>query len=354
MITKVNRGRRIVAATDDSQARVAAQHLTRLQGAEHFHANYPLEKLRPSPANPRRLTLDAAKVTPERIQALSIQGLEGFAEWSKRLEQFVDSQTGADKQVWGELAELAISIFKNGVFQPIIATDTGEIVVGERRWLASQLAGKKNERVILRTFEASSLEGVFRFIENVQRLDLTLPELVVALRGLTDSLLGGCGADNEGLTIEAYISLVGVRKTTAASYRALCLLPDGDPVLGRIASGAISSIREAYVEAVARNRLLARGGEEAEQEGVEDELGQGENLSPPKVEQKMARVAFPLGNRARDFLEGLSKSGLIKDAESEALTELVQTWDMLGERKKRSLLNEVFVAMLSDTESEAE
>src|ERR1700757_5134111 len=53
-----------------------------------------------------------------------------------------------------ELAELAASIVANGVVQPILvrpqANGRFQLIAGERRWLASQLAGKKTIPAILR------------------------------------------------------------------------------------------------------------------------------------------------------------------------------------------------------------
>jgi ParB family chromosome partitioning protein len=54
----------------------------------------------------------------------------------------------------GELAELAASITANGVVQPILvrplASGRFQLIAGERRWRASQIAGKKTIPAILR------------------------------------------------------------------------------------------------------------------------------------------------------------------------------------------------------------
>ena len=74
-----------------------------------------------------------------------------------------------------KLQELAQSIKENGILQPITARRTAagklEIVAGERRWRAAQLAGLKQVPVILRTFEdRQALE--LAIVENIQREDL--------------------------------------------------------------------------------------------------------------------------------------------------------------------------------------
>src|SRR5690348_12537314 len=54
----------------------------------------------------------------------------------------------------GELAELAASITANGVVQPVLvrplANGRFQLIAGERRWRASQIAGKKTIPAILR------------------------------------------------------------------------------------------------------------------------------------------------------------------------------------------------------------
>ena len=73
------------------------------------------------------------------------------------------------------LQELAQSIRENGILQPIVARRTKagklEIVAGERRWRASQLAGLHEVPVILRNFnDKEALE--LAIVENIQREDL--------------------------------------------------------------------------------------------------------------------------------------------------------------------------------------
>ncbi|MGE5675754.1 MAG: ParB/RepB/Spo0J family partition protein [Mycobacterium leprae] len=74
----------------------------------------------------------------------------------------------------GKLEELAASIREHGVVQPIVVRPKGqffEIVAGERRWRASQLAGLKEVPALVRDFsEAETME--IALIENLQREDL--------------------------------------------------------------------------------------------------------------------------------------------------------------------------------------
>lgn len=80
------------------------------------------------------------------------------------------------------LAALASSIKANGVLQPIVVVKKGDkyqIVAGERRFRASQLAGKRTIPAIVRTLSAQNrLE--LSIIENAQREDLNALELATA------------------------------------------------------------------------------------------------------------------------------------------------------------------------------
>jgi ParB family chromosome partitioning protein len=72
------------------------------------------------------------------------------------------------------LQELAASIQKNGVFQPIIVRESVngyEIVAGERRFRASEIAGKPTIPAIIRPV-AESLMMQVAILENLQRADL--------------------------------------------------------------------------------------------------------------------------------------------------------------------------------------
>ena len=88
-----------------------------------------------------------------------------------------------------ELDELAESIKTNGILQPILVrplTKGGssyEIIAGERRWRASQIAKIHEVPVIIRDFDDETALGV-AMIENLQRSDLNLIEEAEGYRAL--------------------------------------------------------------------------------------------------------------------------------------------------------------------------
>lgn len=116
---------------------------------------------RPVSAN-TSMSKEAPTLSEGKIWQMSIEKLKPGAFQPRR--QF-------EKE---KLQELAQSIKSNGILQPIIvrkAGDAFEIVAGERRWRASQMAGLHEVPVIIKNFsDRETLE--LSIIENVQREDL--------------------------------------------------------------------------------------------------------------------------------------------------------------------------------------
>ncbi|CAN5310263.1 ParB/RepB/Spo0J family partition protein [soil metagenome] len=129
------------------------------------------------------------------------------------------------------LATLAASIRAHGVLQPVVvrpaAEGTYEIVAGERRWRAAQLAGLEGVPVIVR--ETSDSEALsLALIENLQREDLNPLEQARALQQL---------AEEFGLTHQAIADTVGRSRSAVSNLvRLLDLHPD---VQARLAAGEL-------------------------------------------------------------------------------------------------------------------
>lgn len=101
---------------------------------------------------------------------------DGARIWIVPVEKLAPN-TQQPRQVFedGPLKELAASIKEKGILQPITARRLSEtefeIIAGERRWRAAQMAGLKEVPVILKTVtEQDSVE--FAILENIQRADL--------------------------------------------------------------------------------------------------------------------------------------------------------------------------------------
>ena len=87
-----------------------------------------------------------------------------------------------------ELDELSDSIRQHGVMQPIVVRQKGhyfELVVGERRWRASQRAGLSDMPAIVRDLDDQQVAAL-ALIENVQREELTAIEQARALARMRD------------------------------------------------------------------------------------------------------------------------------------------------------------------------
>ena len=116
-----------------------------------------------------------------------------------------------------ELNELANSIIKYGVIQPIVLRSIGEkyeIIAGERRYKASCIAGlKKIPAIINNTDDNTSAE--IALLENLQRKNLTVIEEAQSYRKLMD----------RGFTQEDIANKLGVSQSAVANKMRLLNLP---------------------------------------------------------------------------------------------------------------------------------
>lgn len=117
-----------------------------------------------------------------------------------------------------ELADLANSIKQKGLLQPILVKPVGaqfQIIAGERRWRASQMAGLKHVPVIVR--EALPQEVLeLALIENIQRHDLNPIEEAEAYSQL---------AEKYSLTQQEIADRVGKDRATVANVMRILALP---------------------------------------------------------------------------------------------------------------------------------
>lgn len=117
------------------------------------------------------------------------------------------------------LEELADSIRQIGIIQPITLRqmDNGsyQIIAGERRWRASQLAGLKSIPAYVRTASDEKMMQM-ALVENIQREDLNAIEIALAYNNLIEQY---------HLTQEQLSEKVGKRRTTVANYLRLLKLP---------------------------------------------------------------------------------------------------------------------------------
>lgn len=126
------------------------------------------------------------------------------------------------------LAELAESIRQQGIIQPIVVRSTSagryEIIAGERRWRAAQLAGLKKIPALVRNLSDNEAIAI-ALIENIQREDLNPIEEARAFQRLIDEF---------HMTHQAVADAVGRSRVGVTNFlRLLSLHPDVASMLER-------------------------------------------------------------------------------------------------------------------------
>ena len=160
------------------------------------------------------------------------------------------------------LDDLARSIRANGVIQPIVVRklessalpgrERYQIIAGERRWRAAQLATLTKVPIVVKDVADSDRKRQLEMalIENIQREDLNPMEAAAAYERLVDEFQ---------LTQDDVAAQVGKDRATVANYLRLLKLPE--EVRGNVASGALSMGHARAIVALtsdADQRRLAR------------------------------------------------------------------------------------------------
>jgi ParB family chromosome partitioning protein len=182
-------------------------------GADEDRRTVPLAALKPSPFNPRR----------------------SFSE--------------------AQLEELAASIRERGLVQPIVVRPSGEgyeIVAGERRWRAAQLANLHDVPVVVRTLNDQEAVEI-AIIENVQREDLNAIEEGEGYRLLIEG---------HAYTQEDLARIVGKSRSHLANTLRLLKLPEGVQDLvrsGNLSAGHVRPLIGRADAAALAERIVSRG-----------------------------------------------------------------------------------------------
>ena len=174
-----------------------------------------------------------------------------------------------------KLERLSRSVRGSGVIQPIVVRridgDRFEIVAGERRWRAAQMAGLLRVPVVVRDVPDDKLLEI-ALIENLQREDLNPIEVAEAYRRLIDE---------RKMTQDGVAAVVGKDRATVANYARLLLLPP--EVQADVAAGALT---------MGHARALLGLAEAAEQRRVAREVVDG-GLSVRETEALVKKLANP-------------------------------------------------------------
>jgi ParB family chromosome partitioning protein len=181
----------------------------------------------------------------------------------------------------GEIAELARSIERSGILQPVLVAREGDryrIVAGERRVRAARVAGLKEVPVVVREGIADQDHLLLALVENLQRRDLTALEEAEAYRHLKDDF---------GMTQEEVAERVGKDRATVANTMRLLKLPA--PIRQALEEGLLSA---------GHARALLALSSAADQEKLAKEIIRG-GLPVRAVEARVAALQKGPAKKAR-------------------------------------------------------
>lgn len=181
------------------------------------------------------------------------------------------------------LAELAESIREKGIIQPLIVRPDPahdgdyQIVAGERRWRAAQLARLHQIPVVVRSYSDSEVLEV-AIIENIQRSDLNAIDEAAGYRQLMDRF---------GHTQDQLSAALGKSRSHIANLLRLLTLPDAVQALvtnGQLSAGharALIGLENApeLARKIVRDGLSVRVAEKLAQAGKSTRSGSGKGKS---------------------------------------------------------------------------
>jgi len=182
-----------------------------------------------------------------------------------------------------ELDELAVSVREKGILTPLLVnkTEAGyQLIAGERRWRAAQMAGLERVPVVVKDVTPSeSLE--LALIENIQRKDLNPIEEALAYRKLLEDTAS---------TQEMLSRRLGKDRSTIANLLRLLKLPtviQQDVIDDRLSMGharLLAGITENNQQRVLRDAIIKKGLSVRQAEALARKLKKP--LTPKKVLSK--------------------------------------------------------------------
>jgi len=207
-------------------------------------------------------------------------------------------RTRMDQQA---LAELAASIRVQGLMQPLLVRPVGssngrdqyELIAGERRWRAAQLAGLTEVPALVRDVQDSAALAM-ALIENIQREDLNPIEEAAGLQRLIDEFR---------MTHEQAADAVG--RSRSATTNLLRLLKLAKPVQAMLMQGTLDMgharallALEGARQIEAANRIVAQGLSARESEALAARLARGTGVRrKQKTDRDIARLEEEISQR---------------------------------------------------------
>lgn len=204
------------------------------------------------------------------------------------------------------LQELATSIKSIGLVQPItlrkLNDESYEIIAGERRFRASQIAGMNAIPAYIKTVDDDETMEM-ALIENIQREDLNSIEIALAYQKLINTL---------SLTQEQLSERVGKKRATVANYLRLLKLPAEvqmgvkDKKIDMGHARALVTMNDPVAQLALYNLILQEGLSVRNVETIVRDISEGkplEELLNPKGEKKKPISQEPKQKLPDDFEE---------------------------------------------------
>jgi len=226
-----------------------------------------------------------------------------------------------------KLRDLVASIKEKGVIQPLLSRRVSggyELIAGERRWRAAQMAGLKEVPVILRDVRDTEMLEL-ALIENIQRADLNPIEEAEGYQKLIDEF----DYTQEELSIR-----VGKERSTISNHLRLLKLPE--PVKKDISEGlvttghakAILGLESPQMQIEAHTAVVKRGLSVRETESLVKRLAKGEPVKKAKghsadIEKVQDTLKRSLGTKVT--ISGSDRKGkiMIEYYSSDELNRLI-------------------------------
>jgi len=180
------------------------------------------------------------------------------------------------------LESLAESLRQKGVIQPLVVRPAGdgyEIVAGERRWRAAQLAQLHDVPVVIRDLDDTEVLEV-AIIENIQREDLNAIEEALGLRQLIDRF---------GHTQEKVAEALAKSRSHVANLLRLLSLPEEVQAMvrdGRLSAGHARALIGTADPAALARQIGARGLSVREAERLAREAAEGGKVRGPSAAKR--------------------------------------------------------------------
>ncbi len=203
----------------------------------------------------------------------------------------------------GSLEGLADSIRSHGIVQPLLVRRQGEryeLIAGERRWRAAQIAGLTKVPVVVRDVPDKDLLEI-ALIENIQRENLNAIEEAQAYKRLIEAV---------GLTQEELAARVGRDRSYITNYLRLLKLPEDLQKLvveGRLSTGHARTIlglshvdlQRKVARQVIDGGLSVRATEHVVRKAVEGAPAKTASTVDPNVRAAESKLRRALGTQVR-------------------------------------------------------